>query len=273
MGPILTRSSPSTRFGSGGPIKDTPGRQAATAAISANIAKHLFGRLRHRELLIERVGRRKISDDRDWNCGFECPSLGRPRHARAGIFIVDGMARPHGPETLAAPIQLRRNASRAALRDDRLNGANDSDIAGAAAEIAAHPDPDLALISLRQPQHQVAGGHQHSRRAIAALQCVLAGERRAQLDGDLVVVEPLDRGDLRARASRGIGDAGSCRHTVQQDGAGPADAVLAAEMRSREVELVADEVRKICPRLGARCTERRLTVSASVLMRPPGSHA
>src|SRR5436190_18286858 len=43
IGPILTRIAPSTRSGFGGAVNDAPGRQAATAAMSLNIANTCAG--------------------------------------------------------------------------------------------------------------------------------------------------------------------------------------------------------------------------------------
>ncbi len=79
---------------------------------------------------------------------------------------------------------------------------------------------------------------------------MLAGEGRAKLDHHLVLVETLDRGDLGAFAGDGIGDAGAGRRTIEQHGAGAADAVLATEMRARQIELLAHEIRKAGARLG-----------------------
>jgi hypothetical protein len=74
------------------------------------------------------------------------------------------------------------------------------------------------------------------------LQRVLALERGAQLDCDLVVVEALDGGDVSAAAGAGEGDAGADRLAIDEKRAGPANPMLASEMRSGEVEILAQEV-------------------------------
>ena len=61
------------------------------------------------------------------------------------------------------------------------------------------------------------------------MQGIVAGQR---LDGRHGVTVGL----------RGEEQAGAHRVAIQEDGAGPADAVLAAEVRSREAELLAKEV-------------------------------
>ena len=85
----------------------------------------------------------------------------------------------------------------------------------------------------RDPQkNNVAGGHQHARRAIAALERVLGGEGRSQRRGDGIVVEPLDRADIARLAIGSESDAGAHGLAVKQERAGTADAVLTSQMRT-----------------------------------------
>src|SRR5215468_12633114 len=67
----------------------------------------------------------------------------------------------------------------------------------------------------------------------------LVGARRDAFDGEKVVAVRLNR-KQQARSRRA---------TIHQDGAGAAYAVLAAEMRAGEPELVADEIRQRDPDL------------------------
>ncbi len=78
---------------------------------------------------------------------------------------------------------------------------------------------------------------------------MLARKGRPQLDDDLVFVETFDRGHLRAIAGDRIGDAGPRRHAVEQQRTGAADAMFAAEMRAREIEVIAQKVRQMRARL------------------------
>ena len=78
---------------------------------------------------------------------------------------------------------------------------------------------------------------------------MLAGKGRAKLGRDLVVIEAFDGGDAGAVAGHGIGDAGARRHAVEQQRAGAANAVLAAEMGAGQIEVVAQEIGEMGARL------------------------
>ena len=126
------------------------------------------------------------------------------------------------------------------------------------------PTRMLALVGVRQAQHDIARRHQHARRAIAALQRVLAREGGAQLGRDRVVVEPsmvvtsrAVAGDRKVMQERAGMSSSSTR-------AGAADAVLAAEMRAGQIELLAQEIGQMRARLDRRSTALPLTVSAIV---------
>src|SRR4029077_4879782 len=77
---------------------------------------------------------------------------------------------------------------------------------------------------------------------------------RAKLVRDLVVVQAFDRGDTRSVAGAGVGDTGADRHIIEQEGARAAYAMLAAEMSAGQVEGIAQEIRKMGPRLD-RCAD------------------
>src|SRR5579875_1701486 len=126
---------------------------------------------------------------------------------------------------------------------------HEPDIAGAAAEIAAELGADALLVGVGEADDDIPRCRQHARGAIAALQRVLAGEGGAELRRDGVVVEPLDRRHLGALAGDGIGDAGARRGAVDEEGAGAAHAVLAAEMGPGVEELVAQEIGEAGARL------------------------
>ena len=173
-------------------------------------------------------------------------SLSTGRHALGPIrAVMRASTRADRAQHLASAIRFGRDIACAPRFDHGLDRPHDADIAGAAAQIAAQSDADQTLVGLRQPQHEIARGDQHSRRAVAALQGMLAGEGRTKLRCHRVLVEAFDRGDLRPFAGNGIGDARARRHAVEQHGARAADAVFTAEMRTGQIEFVADEVRKV----------------------------
>ena len=91
---------------------------------------------------------------------------------------------------------------------------------------------------------EVGSGHQDPRGAEAALQRVPLPEgplKRVQLP---VRRQALDGSDLRAVGLDGEEQARAHRHAVEDHGAGATDAVLAAHVRAREVQRVAEEVRQ-----------------------------
>src|SRR5215217_3733800 len=158
------------------------------------------------------------------------------------------MGRTGGAEGGDAAPRLRRDTAGAAVRDDALDGAHYANIARAAAQVPAHENADLTLVRLGKAQHRVPRGDQHAGGAEAALQRVLAGERVSKLNRHFVM-QAFDRRDYSAVARDGIGDAGARRRPVDQNGAGAAHPVLAAEMSAGEIAVLTDEIREMRTRL------------------------
>src|SRR5882672_12275044 len=86
--------------------------------------------------------------------------------------------------------------SLAQLRGCVLDGLDDVHVPGAAAQVAGDRLADVLLAGLLGARKERAAGHQHARRAVAALQAVLLPE--AFLDGVqlAVALESLDGRDL-----------------------------------------------------------------------------
>src|SRR5579872_6235641 len=77
-----------------------------------------------------------------------------------------------------------------------LDRFDDVVIAGAAADIALELMPDRRLVEpLAEPSHDIDGGHDHARRAEAALQPVILVESLLHGMEFAVAGEPLDGGD------------------------------------------------------------------------------
>ena len=186
--------------------------------------------MRDAELLLQDGGWNEIRNRRDRTDRlrrrlFAC----RGRDAFAAVRVVmHASTRADGTQDLPSSIRFGRDIAGAPCFDHGLDRPHDTDIAGAPAQIAAQSDADPALVGLRQAQHEIARGDQHSRRAIAALQRMLAGEGRAKLCRNVVFVEAFDRDDLCPFAGHRIGDARTRRHAVEQHRACAADAVFAA---------------------------------------------
>ena len=160
----------------------------------------------------------------------------------APVARPDPIRAPTGPRPRSGSATIGRNPALAPGGDDASDRPHDPDIAGAAAKVAAETQPDTPLVGLTKAKNQIAGGDQHSGRAESALQCVLPVEGGAQLDCDLIVIQPLDGRDVGAAAGAGEGDARADRLAVDEQGAGPANPMLATQMRAREVERFAQEV-------------------------------
>src|SRR5689334_2359336 len=122
---------------------------------------------------------------------------------------------------------------------DRLD---DVVVAGAPAEVAFQLVTDLLLARRRVALQHLAGGHDHARRAEAALQTVLLPE--ALLDGMQLTVlgQALDRGDLGAVGLHGEQGARLHRLAVHEDGAGAALAGVAADVGACQPDRLADVV-------------------------------
>src|SRR6266436_1170771 len=137
---------------------------------------------------------------------------------------------------IAAPLLPRH------LLGGVLDGFDDIVIARAPAEIALELVPDLLLGRLRIALDHLRGGHDHARRAEAALQAMLFPE--AVLDRMELAVRghALDGLDLRALRLHGEHGAGLHRLAVEVDGTGAALARVAAHVRAGEAGQLADEV-------------------------------
>src|SRR5262249_17095784 len=142
----------------------------------------------------------------------------------------------------ARPLQPLRRVER---------GVDDALVAGAPAEVARDRDPHLLLGGVRIVAQEFEQGGQHAGRAEAALQAMVVAERFLKR-GQLLVVrrDPLDREDLVPVRLHGEHQAGAGRLAVEQDGAGTAHAMLAAEMGAGEAERVTDEIRQREAHLG-----------------------
>ena len=122
---------------------------------------------------------------------------------------------------------------------DRLD---DVLVAGAAAQIARQAFADLVVGRERIFLDQIGRGHQHARRAEAALQGVMLVERLLQRVQLPMRAEALDRLDAAAVGLHREHQAGAHAVAVDQHRAGAAHAVLAADMGAGQPERVAQEI-------------------------------
>ena len=123
-------------------------------------------------------------------------------------------------------------------------------VAGAPAEVALQPLPDLALGGIRVLREQRRRRHHHARRAEAALQAVLLrGTPLHRVQLAVRTGQALQRGDLAPVGLRGEHRAGLHRLAVEQHRAGPAGGGVAADVGRREPAHLAQEVHEQQPRL------------------------
>ena len=146
------------------------------------------------------------------------------------------------------PVTCLRAAHRVAGGTHRLD---DVLVAGAAAEIGREHVEQLVVADVRIVLQRVRRQHQEARRAEAALQAVVVDEGLLQRMQLLAVGEPFDGADLPAVGLDREHQAGADRLAVEDDRAGAADAVLAADMRAGLAAVVADRVDQRLARLDA----------------------
>ena len=86
---------------------------------------------------------------------------------------------------------------------------------------------------------QADGGHDHARRAVAALEGLLVEERLLDRVERALGGQPLDGLDRLPGDAADRGDAGAGGLAVDQHGAGPARAFAAADLAAGQAEVVA----------------------------------
>src|SRR5262245_3374641 len=130
-----------------------------------------------------------------------------------------------------------------------FDGVDDTQIAGAAAQIPAELDANSATISIRKARDNVISSRQHPGRTESALQCVTLGEALPDRLHDRVAFIILDGANLAPVGGGGERDTRANRLAIHEKGARAADTVLAPDMRSRQQARIAQEIGKRCPGL------------------------
>src|SRR5712691_11214593 len=128
---------------------------------------------------------------------------------------------------------------------------DDGVIAGAAAVVARQRLPDLPRARSRLSGQQILSGQDHARSAEAALERVLLRESLLEIEDFAGTRHALDGLDTTAVALDGQHEAAAHDGAVHPHGAGAADAVLAAHVRARQLEPVAEKVHEALSRLDA----------------------
>src|SRR5207248_4217143 len=126
----------------------------------------------------------------------------------------------------------------------RCDRSDDIGVAGAAADIAGEPLTDLTFRSRALPQDQIARGDQHCRSAVAALQRVMLVKTPTQRIDHAVARKAFDRRDLALVAGDREQQARARRLAVDEDGAGAADTMFAAQMSAGQIAPLAQKIRE-----------------------------
>src|SRR5207244_7396776 len=137
-----------------------------------------------------------------------------------------------------------------------LHGFDDVCVARAAAQVAFESLADLRLARPRVAFQQRGGRHDEAWRAEATLQPMLVPERFLERRQLAIRRQALDRRQLAAVGLDGEHRAGLDGSLVDQHGARPALAGIAADVRARQPEFLAQEVHQQVARLdlaGIRC--------------------
>ena len=132
-----------------------------------------------------------------------------------------------------------------------LHRVEDVEIAGAAAEIGRQRLAQPRLVDIGLALQHAQGQHQESRGAEAALQRVTVDEGPLQRVQLIAVGEPLHRPYLATLRLAREHQAAPHRRAVEQDRAGAAHPVLAAEMGAGQPAILADRVGQRLARLDA----------------------
>jgi hypothetical protein len=123
-----------------------------------------------------------------------------------------------------------------------LDGAQDADVAAAAADIVVERGGDLSPRRRRVTVEQGLGRDDDARQAIAALPSLLVEKGLLQGMRPLPAAEPFDREDFLASDCRQGLATGLFRAAVDQDHAAAALFLAAAEFRSDKAQVIAQNV-------------------------------
>src|SRR5436305_231995 len=158
---------------------------------------------------------------------------------RSMRFVPPATKRAFDPIACAASF-VRAKSNGCMLRlPDR---GNDADVTAAAADVAAHPLADL-VVGIRVPfAQQRDGGADLPRGAVAALETVIADEGGLHRIEAAAGGEAFDRDDRLILMHRRERDAGVDAPAVDEHGACATCALVAAFLRAREVEVLAQRV-------------------------------
>jgi hypothetical protein len=119
---------------------------------------------------------------------------------------------------------------------------NDVDVRTAAADVPTHEFPDVVIRGRLTLPDQGDGRADLTRRTVSTLEGIMVDERLLHRVEGITGGEAFYCGDLRAIFHDGESHAGQHSFSVDQDGAGPALAVIAPFPGSWQVEVFAEKI-------------------------------
>src|SRR5687767_7822418 len=194
------------------------------SSFSSSRRPTIIGRFTTRVTVLSRVSSSAAGATR--GAAANTDSVIRAMSASTSVLLWMVMSAPCGGE------RLRGGARRV----------HDVLVSGAAAQIAGERLTDLLVRGMGALAQEARERHEKARRAEAALQAVMLAKRLLQRIQRVAIGEPFHRLDVAAVHLRGKEQTRANRRAIQDDRAGAAHAVLAAQMRPGQLEIVAQEV-------------------------------
>src|SRR5215204_4561797 len=165
------------------------------------------------------------------------------------LSSLRGMLWPAQPRFVSVSSTTSARSSVVSVISGRLfDRLDDVHVPGTAADVPLDCLPNLVLAGARVGVEQVFRGHQHARRAVAALQRVGLTERLLERMQLAVAGETLNRLDRRPVGLDRKHHAALDGVAVVEDGTRAAVARVAADVCPGQIEVVADEVDEQPPR-------------------------
>src|SRR5215831_5523327 len=230
--------------------KATPGAAAAADRSTERICACATGLLTKAACSIRGSSRSAM------NCPQPVSSLRSSRRSSERPIWLSAIGLRPSPSRYAGPSLSTARGKRVGVRGgcahrlcpglDRLD---DVHVAGAAAEHRRDRFANFVLAGVGIDLQVIERGDQHSRRAEAALQCVVLMKSLLHRVELVAIGEALNRPQLRAIGLHREHQARPHRLAVEKDRAGAADPVLAADMRAGQPQFLANEIDEQLARL------------------------
>ena len=131
-----------------------------------------------------------------------------------------------------------------------LNRADNVVVARATAKVSGEPLSDLLFSGIRVLGQQCPSGNQHARSAESALQGMVGSKLFLQRRKPLPRRDILDGSHVRSLRLNREHETTACRSAIDKDGAGATAPMSATNVRSGQVQAVANEVAQQHARLG-----------------------